>query len=175
MSSSSFAPKYNDADNKLINALHRLHEKSPKLVRSSKYNPPAWPELTLESWKMNEFKYYDIPSPFPTLARGLFTARLDDEDQVGGEDADRHVVVARGYDKFFNIGEVPWTTVSICVHIYWEKRIHPVLASMAAPRTERATRFAPLEYPTYSSLHLTPLRQFLSSCSYKMLPIYPCH
>ena len=61
---------------------------------------------------MNEFKYYDIPSPYPTLARGLYTARLDDEEQVGGEEEDRYVVVARGYDKFFNIGEVPWTTVS---------------------------------------------------------------
>ncbi|KZV62827.1 hypothetical protein PENSPDRAFT_657792 [Peniophora sp. CONT] len=108
--SSSLASKFNPADNELIHSLHHLHKKSPKLVRSSKYNPPSWPELTLESWKMNEYKYHDIPSPFPTLARGLFTARLDDEDQVGGEEEDRYVVVARGYDKFFNIGEVPWTT-----------------------------------------------------------------
>ncbi|VDB82985.1 unnamed protein product [Peniophora sp. CBMAI 1063] len=109
-STSSLASKYNPDDSSLINTLHRLHNKQPKLVRSSKYNPPSWPDITIESWKMNEFKYYDIPSPFPTLARGLFTVRLDDEHQVGGEDGDRYVVVARGYDKFFNIGEVPWTT-----------------------------------------------------------------
>lgn len=53
---------------------------------------------------MNEFKYYDIPSPFPTLARGLFTLT----ETEGGEE--RHRIVVRGYDKFFNIGEVPWTT-----------------------------------------------------------------
>ncbi|EKM56290.1 uncharacterized protein PHACADRAFT_253339 [Phanerochaete carnosa HHB-10118-sp] len=53
---------------------------------------------------MNEFKYYDIPSPFPTLARGLFTRDIT----VDGEE--KHRIVARGYDKFFNIGEVPWTT-----------------------------------------------------------------
>lgn len=53
---------------------------------------------------MNEFKYYDIPSPFPTLARGLFS--LSEKDGQA-----RYRIVARGYDKFFNIGEVPWTTV----------------------------------------------------------------
>jgi tRNA ligase len=53
---------------------------------------------------MNEFKYYDIPSPFPTLARGLFTTEMDGEP--------KYRIVVRGYDKFFNIGEVPWTNVS---------------------------------------------------------------
>jgi tRNA ligase len=32
---------------------------------------------------MNEFKYYDIPSPFLTLARGLFSVK---EDKVEGKD-----------------------------------------------------------------------------------------
>ena len=54
---------------------------------------------------MNEFKYYDIPSPFPTLARGLFTRELVTDG------AKKYQIVVRGYDKFFNIGEVPWTTV----------------------------------------------------------------
>ena len=61
----------------------------------------------VKSWKMNEYKYYDIPSPFPTLARGLFTQ--DIKDASGNV---KHRIVARGYDKFFNIGEVPWTHVS---------------------------------------------------------------
>lgn len=70
---------------------------------------------------MNEFKYYDIPSPFPTLARGLFTVDVTDgrgdtkeKEEGSGEKAERereYRIVARGYDKFFNIGEVPWTTV----------------------------------------------------------------
>lgn len=67
---------------------------------------------------MNEFKYYDIPSPFPTLARGLFTVDVTDgrgdtkvEEGSGGEREREYRIVARGYDKFFNIGEVPWTTV----------------------------------------------------------------
>lgn len=113
----SLPPKYNPSDSELISALHRLHKKSPKLVRSSKYEAPEDPSITVESWKMNEFKYYDIPSPFPTLARGLFTVDVTDgrgdgkeeEGHSGGEREYR--IVARGYDKFFNIGEVPWTTV----------------------------------------------------------------
>ena len=55
---------------------------------------------------MDEFKYYDIPSPFSTLARGLFSIKEPGDER-------RYRIVARGYDKFFNIGEVPWTTVRV--------------------------------------------------------------
>jgi tRNA ligase len=58
---------------------------------------------------MNEFKYYDIPSPFPTLARGLFSRKMTEIKKS----ANAYRIVARGYDKFFNIGEVPWTTVGV--------------------------------------------------------------
>ncbi|TFY82019.1 hypothetical protein EWM64_g1998 [Hericium alpestre] len=98
------APIFDADDSELIEELFRLHKSKPKLVRYSEYNAPAAPEMIIQSWKMNEFKYYDIPSPFPTLARGLFTTELDKEGK-----ARRYRIVARGYDKFFNIGEVPWT------------------------------------------------------------------
>ncbi|KAI0366072.1 hypothetical protein BV20DRAFT_1097607 [Pilatotrama ljubarskyi] len=94
-----------DDDSALIDELMRISKKSPKLIRSSEYQAPADPSIIIRSWKMNEFKYYDIPSPFPTLARGLFTQ--DIKDASGNV---KHRIVARGYDKFFNIGEVPWTT-----------------------------------------------------------------
>ncbi|RPD55632.1 hypothetical protein L226DRAFT_537106 [Lentinus tigrinus ALCF2SS1-7] len=97
--------KLQDEDSDLIDALKRLSKKSPKLVRSTEYEAPADRSIRVRSWKMNEFKYYDIPSPFPTLARGLFT---QDVKTASGETKNR--IVARGYDKFFNIGEVPWTT-----------------------------------------------------------------
>jgi len=67
---------------------------------------------------MNEFKYYDVPSPFPTLARGLFSKVIRDDDpenddkRKGKKKPKTHRIVVRGYDKFFNIGEVPWTSVS---------------------------------------------------------------
>ncbi|KAG2039359.1 hypothetical protein BDR03DRAFT_980872 [Suillus americanus] len=80
-------------DSQLINDLHRLSKTSPKLVRSTVYSAPSDPSISA----MNEFKYYEIPSPFPTLAR---------DDSKGQK---KYQVVARGYDKFFNIGEVPWT------------------------------------------------------------------
>jgi tRNA ligase len=104
-----------DQDSQLIAALCNLSEKSKKLVKSSIYPAPADPKILVRSWKMNEFKYYDIPSPFPTLARGLFTVELPRSEGEADNDAkdavQRYRIVARGYDKFFNIGEVPWCTV----------------------------------------------------------------
>lgn len=97
----------NDEDDQLIHDLVAISQKSPKLVRSSDYAAPADPDVKITSWKMNEFKYYDIPSPFPTLARGLFTRKFKEDGR------ETYKIVARGYDKFFNIGEVPWTTVRL--------------------------------------------------------------
>lgn len=91
---------------KLIESLYALSAKSPKLVKSSQYTAPADKNIQVTSWKMNEFKYYDVPSPFPTLARGLFSTTVEHDEEI------KYQIVARGYDKFFNIGEVPWTNVS---------------------------------------------------------------
>ncbi|KAJ6514178.1 RNA ligase [Mycena vitilis] len=88
-------------DSALIKELVDLSSSKPKLVRSSKYAAPGDPSISVASWKMAEHKYYEVPSPFPTLARGIFT-----EQQPDG----KHRIIARGYDKFFNIGEVGWTT-----------------------------------------------------------------
>ena len=104
------APRpFSQEDSQLITELHSLHKKSPKLVKAAEYATPALPDLTVESWKMNEFKYYEVPSPFPTLARGLFSMKEP-------KDESRYLIVARGYDKFFNIGEVPWTTVRVILY-----------------------------------------------------------
>jgi tRNA ligase len=106
-------PQHSAEDSQLIADLHKLSQKARKLVRSSAYPAPADPGTMVRSWKMNEFKYYDVPCPFPTLARGLFTTELPIARDGSAEQADtaKYRIVARGYDKFFNIGEVPWTTV----------------------------------------------------------------
>jgi hypothetical protein len=97
---------YNPENSALIASLVALSAKNPKLVKSTAYGTTIdGAEVKIRSWKMNEFKYYDIPSPFPTLARGLFTRELD------AEGSKKYQIVVRGYDKFFNIGEVPWTAV----------------------------------------------------------------
>ncbi|KAJ6562573.1 RNA ligase-domain-containing protein [Mycena capillaripes] len=88
-------------DSALIKELMDLSSAKKTLVRSSKYEAPADPNTSIVSWRMAEHKYYVVPSPFPTLARGIFSVKQPD-----GE----HRIVARGYDKFFNIGEVGWTT-----------------------------------------------------------------
>ena len=100
------ASSFQQEDSELIADLHSLRNKSPKLVKVSQYVAPALPDVTVESWKMDEFKYYEVPSPFPTLARGLFSIKEPGDER-------RYRIVARGYDKFFNIGEVPWTTVRL--------------------------------------------------------------
>lgn len=107
------APLLSEVDHKLVSELFSLSKKNKKLVNSTSYQAPDAPEMTIRSWKMNEYKYYDVPSPFPTLARGLFTTWVPDEPtSAEGDEKGKYRIVARGYDKFFNIGEVPWTTVS---------------------------------------------------------------
>lgn len=111
------------AGSALIDELIALSKTSPKLVKATEAPVPGCEDISVKSWKMNEFKYYDIPSPFPTLARGLFTTSITPTTSSGTEEvttampderADdpevKHRIVIRGYDKFFNIGEVPWTT-----------------------------------------------------------------
>ena len=103
----------------LIASLHALQTKSKKLVNSTFYPAPADSSIKVRSWKMNELRYYDVPSPFPTLARGLFTREMPNDSRKDGEAAGKtYEIVARGYDKFFNIGEVPWTTVSFFLFLF---------------------------------------------------------
>lgn len=100
---------YSEEDSALIHKLLNISKVNPKLIRSSTYQVSEDPAIQVRSWRMSEFRYYDIPSPFPTLARGLFTTEVTSADSAD----DRYRIVARGYDKFYNIGEVPWTTVRI--------------------------------------------------------------
>lgn len=86
-------------------------------VPSSNGGEPIKRELT--SWKMADYAYKRDPCPFPTRARGLFTEKIErvknsSEQSVEGEGEgeDDYRIVARGYDKFFNVGEVSWTHVS---------------------------------------------------------------
>jgi tRNA ligase len=128
MSTKNSHPTHRDED-ALVRALDALSLKNKKLVKSTVHDAPADPEIKISSWKMDEFKYSVHPSPFPTLARGLFTRKIVDTEYIvalddastdvppqdGRERHDRHIIVARGYDKFFNIGEVPWNSVSITI------------------------------------------------------------
>lgn len=98
----------------LISRMREIARKDRKLISSTEYSAPADKNIKIRSWKMNEFKYYQVPSPFPTLARGVFTEWLPAYDgQPEGGDGGSWRIVARGYDKFFNIGETGWTTVRL--------------------------------------------------------------
>jgi len=56
-------------------------------------------DMEVHSWKFNDYDYKK--STLPTFARGLFTYK----NRSSGD----HEIVIRGYDKFFNINEVPKT------------------------------------------------------------------
>ncbi|TFK70668.1 hypothetical protein BDN72DRAFT_525109 [Pluteus cervinus] len=102
--------RFSQEDSRLISQLFGISKSNPRLVRSSEYKIPAEPDITINSWKMDEYKYNVVPSPFPTLARGLFTTEIDTDREITDDRDRRYRIVVRGYDKFFNIGEVPWTT-----------------------------------------------------------------
>ncbi|RKP37052.1 RNA ligase-domain-containing protein [Dimargaris cristalligena] len=70
-------------------------------IRRTEYSVPET-SVPISSWHFTEYMYKRDPCPFPTLARGLFTRPSPDP-------AFTYDIVARGYDKFFNTGEVPKT------------------------------------------------------------------
>ena len=57
--------------------------------------PIAGSDITVDSWRFQDWDYKR--DDLPTYARGLFTAKTKDNVNE---------IVIRGYDKFFNVGEV---------------------------------------------------------------------
>ena len=120
----------------LIASLEQLRQSNPKAVRANVHLYPAsiyaeddrneegstHHDRYITSWKMTEHMYFNANNQFPTLSRGLFTEEVREGEEVpqGAEryegqwdgERKRARIVARGYDKFFNIDEVAWTNVS---------------------------------------------------------------
>lgn len=97
-------------------SLEQKQKRAPRAIRSLLRTSEHKIELqtskgtetrTLTSWKMADYAYKREPCPYPTRARGLFTERF--ENDKGQEE---YRIIARGYDKFFNVNEVSWTHVS---------------------------------------------------------------
>lgn len=76
-------------------------EKKRGRVRRNQYTLWNNPEVTLYGWKFNEWDYGKSSIVLPTNARGMFSI-MDDNDGT-------ERIAVRGYDKFFNINEVPET------------------------------------------------------------------
>ena len=121
----------------LLGALRQVSATQPKAVRSNVHHYPvslyanrrdssneAGPstyarDRRITSWKMTEHLYFNTNNPFPTMARGLFTEAVEEgdplppglEEEFQGSNVEERIV-ARGYDKFFSIDEVPWTEVN---------------------------------------------------------------
>ncbi|KAJ3297726.1 hypothetical protein HK104_000204 [Borealophlyctis nickersoniae] len=87
---------------KAFDELTRRNGKGRPAVKKTLYQfKPAGSarEIPIYSYNCTEYLFRKRPCPFPTLARGLFVRELPS----GWE------IVVRGYDKFFNVGEVPST------------------------------------------------------------------
>ncbi|KAI8319941.1 hypothetical protein GQ54DRAFT_298981 [Martensiomyces pterosporus] len=84
-----------------MKAMDSTRPSSKRIVRQTTYD---FEGHHISSWKCTEYLYKKEPCPLPTLARGLFTV----EHEGGGGEMGTEIV-ARGYDKFFNIGEVKRT------------------------------------------------------------------
>ncbi|EPQ29650.1 uncharacterized protein PFL1_02870 [Pseudozyma flocculosa PF-1] len=94
---------------RLVEALDAARKRPKPLIRSTghRVQGPRDEQHHLLSWKTSEFAYRKSSttgSDLPTLARGLFTERLLTRDG-----SVQHRVAVRGYDKFFNLAEMPWT------------------------------------------------------------------
>ncbi|WEJ96300.1 tRNA ligase [Yamadazyma tenuis] len=82
-----------DTDQELANLMAKLQHSTTLKKGGGKRNVYKVGGLDVCSWRFNEFEY--ARNLVPCNARGLFT--------VGNK------IVVRGYDKFFNVGEVPQT------------------------------------------------------------------
>ncbi|KAI0541291.1 RNA ligase-domain-containing protein [Xylaria digitata] len=81
--------------------VHALNDGTKKMkselkVKKTTFKIPGSPDgISVDSWR---FQDWDYKKPnLPTYARGLFTTRNRRND---------HEIAVRGYDKFFNVGEV---------------------------------------------------------------------
>ena len=126
--------KHPASTSSLISSLEALRADNPRAVKSTVHHYPAriydsdpdaessCRDRKIASWKMTEHLYFSASNPFPTLARGLFTEDIEEGDDIPDEAVKcegewdegvrRKRIVARGYDKFFNVDEVDWTNVS---------------------------------------------------------------
>ena len=103
MASHSNVPYAAQDRNEVKNLVHALEASSKKhgggksVVSAKKhtYDVEGSGGKSVDSWQYRDWDYKR--RDLPTYARGLFTCRLRDGN---------HEIAARGYDKFFNVGEV---------------------------------------------------------------------
>ncbi|KAJ2066377.1 tRNA ligase [Coemansia sp. RSA 922] len=83
----------------LLATMKKMSDTKPASKRVVRRTVHDYEGHSISSWKCTEYLYKKDPCPLPTQARGLFTTGS------GGDE----IIAARGYDKFFNVGEVPHT------------------------------------------------------------------
>lgn len=68
--------------------------------------------VVLTCWEIQKSAFYEPPPwPLPTSACGLWTRCTTAKNNQENDESDvSQAIVARGYDKFYDINEAPWTT-----------------------------------------------------------------
>jgi tRNA ligase len=94
-------PRVNDVVSALYDIANSTDKKKAKAVRAKDFDLKL-EGIALTSWNMRESDYKSDPCPFPLMARGLFTRKTAEGENL---------IVLRGYDKFFNLGETKYTQV----------------------------------------------------------------
>jgi hypothetical protein len=126
--------------------------------------PEGKVERTLTSWKMADYAYKRDPCPFPTRARGLFT------EEVEGKNGEKeYEIIARGYDKFFNVDEVSWTKVSSLSSVSWTTTDEDGDSGMRYPSSQRLRTSSLRNLTAVSSS--SPLSPPLMSSSLRNTPL----
>ncbi|KAJ2358326.1 trna ligase [Coemansia sp. RSA 2618] len=98
----NWGPRTKDEEVNFQRLLAKLKESvcvKPAAKRAVNHTVSEFAGHEVTSWKSVDFMYKKEPCPLPTQARGLFTCVQDGKEQIA----------TRGYNKFFNINEVPKT------------------------------------------------------------------
>lgn len=77
--------------------MHLIDQMGPGIVRMKAF---PFHQTSLTSLTFQEYAYTKKRDQMPTLARGIFLKKREPESWE---------VAVRGYDKFFNVGEIPET------------------------------------------------------------------
>ncbi|KAI7862740.1 RNA ligase-domain-containing protein [Spinellus fusiger] len=83
-----------EQDHAVVMKLFQTAIDAPKELRYRQFESCKW-----TAWSVRDYIYKKKSHSLPTMARGLFTA----------ETHSTHRIVARGYDKFYNVKETRWT------------------------------------------------------------------
>lgn len=98
------------SNSQLFSDLNEAVVSKSKRGRARKRFYPLWdnPDIKLTGWSFQEFDYGKPNIKLASNARGLFSLQTPTPSHDNTTCLSEERIVARGYDKFFNVGELPF-------------------------------------------------------------------